>query len=167
MAQPKIEERPKSSAGAKVTVACKLPAGIVIRPYRWITRNENVMGGGSREVREAVTAGAPVVIRGYASKQNEAPRGPIVGGYALTFGVDKEIWDQWLEANRDSDMVRNELVFAHESREVAMAWAKEHEKTVSGLERMNPDGDPRAPRAPANVGNPTEEEERAKKRAAA
>lgn len=158
------DERPKTSAGGKVIVACKQPSGIVIRPFIWSKQQVPVMGGGTREERIAVPSGAPVFIAGVATKHNEAPRARLVGGYALTEGVDAEIWAQWLEVNRNSALVKNGIVFAFEKLDAAEGWCREHKATRSGLEPLEKDGDARAPRAPnPNTSALAEEEERAKK----
>src|SRR4051812_36311075 len=112
--QQKQHDAPKSSAGAKVMVACKLPHGIVIRPFKWAPRAEPVMGGGVRETKEAQSIGDQIVIHGPARKIGEDSRVRVVAGYALTEGVDKDAWDQWLETNANSDMVKQRLIFAYE-----------------------------------------------------
>lgn len=40
------------------------------------------------------------------ARQNE------MGGYVLTPNFPKAIWDKWIETNKDSTMVVNELIFA-------------------------------------------------------
>jgi hypothetical protein len=48
------------------------------------------------------------------------------GGYAITEGVDGELWAAWLKANADSDAVRNNIVFAEEDLNVlkGRAWSR-------------------------------------------
>jgi hypothetical protein len=130
-------------AGAKVTVACKLPHGLILRVFGFDTRSEPVMGGGSKEVKVARQIGESVTLNGNAVPFGKAPEHPIIGGYALTHGVDKELFDKWLEQNRDSDLVRNRLIFAYESQDKAVDRAKEHAKARSGLEPIDPDNLPK------------------------
>lgn len=146
--------RQPSSAGAKVTVACKLPHGLRIRAFEFVTENEPVMGGGIKEVRVARPRGEPILINGTAFPFGQVPNYRIVAGYALTEGVDKDTWDAWLEDNKNSAMVRNGMIFAYEKTAEAVDAAKDHRKLKSGLEPLHLDSDgqlddPRRPR-PAN-----------------
>lgn len=126
-----------------VTVACKLPAGLILRLHRMEETQEPVMGGGSRTVRQARQVGESVRINGNAHPQNKAPRHQIVDGadfgYALTPNVPKAFWDQWLEQNKDHAAVKNGLLFAHVEHRSVEAEAREKEKVRSGMERLNPE----------------------------
>jgi hypothetical protein len=115
-----------------VTVACKLPNGLILRLFEMQRTEELVMGGGVREVDKAfLTDHEPVVLKGCA-----APFGsPIVtiGGYALTQNVDAQYFAEWLRQNSDSDIVRNRLVFAQATRDHVEGMAAEQEEVKSGL----------------------------------
>lgn len=160
--KPRQISRAPSSAGAKVTVACKLPNGLMLQADRMIPSRELVMGGGSREVMVAEKVGLPIQVHGTATSFGEMPKCRVVGGYALTPGVDKELWDQWLKSNENSAMVKNHLIFAYESMDDVEGQAKEQAEVRSGLEPFAKDKDPRAPRAPSNLTAVGEEEGRAR-----
>jgi hypothetical protein len=146
-----------------VVVACKLPAGLLLRLHEVRKEAELVMGGGTREVLIARAVGEPVRINGTAAPfghQRRDSAGEFVsmsGGYALTFGVDKDFWDKWLAQNAELDAVRNKLLFAHEKPVEVQAIAKDRVSLKTGLEPLTPtlaDGggrvyqtDPRAPRS--------------------
>lgn len=142
-----------------VTVGCKMPNGLILRIFTMAEKNEQVMGGGSRKIKEAVEVpGKRVVLNGFSHPQNAAPRARIAGGFALTMGVDKEFWDTWLAQNKDTDIVRNGLVFAHEKVENTTAEAKDKQTLRSGLERLDPKKLPKGikqsdmmPKAPADL----------------
>ena len=141
-----------------VTVACKLPMGIVIREEVERTEKELVMGGGVRDVKVYRPTGKMATIRGCSIPVQRDPNAdypPIVGGAALTFGVDADLWAKWFASNKESDLVRNGLVYAHEKQEMVRGHAKEHAAQKSGLEPLNPAGDPRQPRPSRNVGSVT------------
>lgn len=123
----------------QVTIACKLPHGLTMRIFDMAEASEPVMGGGSRTVKRAVELPARVTINGWSHPQNSAPHATMSGGYALTNGVDKDFWDKWLAQNKDSDIVVNKLIFAHEKEGSASAQAKEQAEIRSGLERINPE----------------------------
>jgi hypothetical protein len=134
-----LEKRP-SSAGAKVTVACKMPNGFWLDGFRSKQVQEAILGGGSREVTQYFRTGDRIRIFG---TNNAPPQNLALGGYALTHGVDKELWDAWLELNKTGDMVRNNIVFAYEKAEMTLGRAKEHRKQATGTEPI----DPRNPQA--------------------
>lgn len=143
-----------------VTVACKLPNGVILRGFNFEMRAEQVMGGGTRDVKVAVDGGQRVVINGMATAPNSqrldmaGAQVSIVSGFALTHGVDADLWENWLSMNKDSDMVRNGLIFAQGKPLDARSQAREHREQKSGMEPMarldpRPDGsverDPRMP----------------------
>ena len=142
-----------------VTVACKLPNGLLIEEIRMEETQEMVMGGGTRTVKVAVRTGRRVLINGYAAPHGRDPRDssgnsiPIASGAALTHNVDKDVWDNWLAANKDSAMVRTGLVFASEKVAEVKAEARANETQRSGLEPMDPQGDVRSPNKAKKVGD--------------
>lgn len=145
--------------GGKVTVACKMPNGLMLRVFNEVEVSVPLFGGGTKTVKEyQEVEGAPrVQIKGTAVAFGQTPRAAMAGGYALTPNVDAEFWEQWLAQNRTSDMVRNNLIFATKQPAQARDKAKEQAGIKSGLEPLNPamkqkgermvPVDPRYPRA--------------------
>jgi hypothetical protein len=136
--------------GDTVTVGCKVPNGLLLRVFKMVEGTEPVLGGGSRKTKVAAQAGETIRINGFS-----LPRGPdfdpdrahaVVGGFGLTHGVDADFFHEWMSQNKDSDLVKNGLIFAHESAESARSEAAEKKSEVSGLEPLRQDRDPRAPR---------------------
>lgn len=147
-----MSEKETGSDGAKtVTVACKIPSGLVLQLCEEQDRSEAVMGGGVKNFKQFFKVGEKVTLNGFS-----VPRGPdfdadnvqpVAGGFGLTYGVNAEFFRKWMEQNKDSDMVRNKLIFAHEKPEYVRDKAKERQADVlSGLEPLKQAGDPRAPR---------------------
>lgn len=126
-------------SGATVVVASKLPFDLVIRICDFTTKLEPVVGGGSREVRVAVPRAESVTIRGNAVPVGVAPTVQMEGGYALTQGVPAAFFAEWLEQNKNTDLVKNKVIFAHGKMTNAVAEAKEHAELKTGLERLDPD----------------------------
>ncbi len=120
-----------------VSVACKLPHGIKIRDYIESSFHENVMGGGSRKVKVFRPVGPTVRIKGPSVPLAFMRLVEVVGGYAITDGVDAKVWDRWLEWNKDMPAVRNNLIFGHESRDRVLGWAREHAGQKSGVEPLD------------------------------
>lgn len=129
----------KESAGRDtVTVACKLPHGLVIQACAMIDADELVQGGGTRRISKAQRLPDTFVVKGNSFPEQAGPRGPFESGYALTPGCPKDLWDRWLEANKANPFVLNKLVFAHSEDRSAAAEARENEKRLSGFERLDP-----------------------------
>jgi hypothetical protein len=127
---------------AQVTVCCKLPHGLTMRLFDMVEIYEQVLGGGSRAVKVAQERKERVTVNGFSYAQNVAPHCKMTGGYAITTGVDKEFWDAWLAQNKDSDVVKNFMIFAHENGNSAQAQANEHAKEYTGvnaMERLDPE----------------------------
>lgn len=141
-----------SSAGAKVTVACKLGlAYLDIQHSHIVNKFEQNMQGG-KQIREAERVGQVVRLRGTAYPRGTPPKGfppppEIVGGAALNRGIDKDWFDAWLEQNKLNPIVQNKMVFAHESDDHVRGEAAELSAFLSGLEPVNPDGDHRIPKS--------------------
>lgn len=129
--------------GGTVTVACKLPHGLFLRNFTMIERDEPVMGGGTKVAKVAQEKGDRIRINGVAVPFGAIPNYPIVGGYALTQNVDADFWNEWLRANRDSDVVKNKLIFAHATPAQAHDQSTEQQKVRSGLEPIDPNNLPK------------------------
>jgi len=148
---------PKSSK--TVTVGCKMPGGLVLRLFQMNTEHEQVMGGGSREVKVARMKDEAVRINGCAVPiGGPQPKHMIIGGYGLTHGVDAEFFAEWMRQNAESKLVKNNMIFVASSRDAAESKAEEQAEIKSGLEPLDPtfitakDGrivpnDPRYPRS--------------------
>lgn len=140
-----------------VTVACKLPNGLILRLFEMAPEQELVMGGGVREVMKAHDLGTRVEINGNTPPFGQAlldSQGEPIStarGFALTTNVDADFWDEWLHQNEGSDIVKRGLIFAHARTADVRAEAREKEKVWTGLEPMRPatptdtTGDPRMP----------------------
>ena len=131
-----------------VSVACKIPNGLVLQLFEMIEDYEPVMGGGSRKIKKAKPIdGATFTVRGPASPNGQAPRGylrpAVAGGYAITPNVPADLWDKWLEQNRSAPYVRNGMIFATDRRDETIKEAKGNRDVMSGLEPVNPAGDKR------------------------
>jgi hypothetical protein len=130
-----------------VTVASKLPGGLWLRNFAFKDMTIHHPNGDSHTEKQAFEIeGSRVKINGYSvSFRKQAPY-EIDHGYALTFNVDADIWDAWLAVNKNSDMVKNRVIFAMPKLEDVRSEVKKMEKVKSGMEQLQPEGDPRAPR---------------------
>lgn len=122
-------------SGEKVTVACKLPHGMRLRLFRMVDGVENVAGNTMRTVQRAQQIGPDVVIKGVAVEFGKDK--VLTAGFALTSGVDKEFFDEWLKQNQHHDAVKNHLIFAASTRDAVEGEAGEHKKQKTGLEPLD------------------------------
>jgi len=130
-----------STGSETVTVASKLPWGLHMQIYDFRTEYEAVMGGGSREFKMARPRhGAKTyTIKGNSYNKTMGDNGKqIEAGYAVTHGIPKAFWEEWLSQNREADYIVNGMIFAHQEYASVAAEAKEKEAIKSGLERLDP-----------------------------
>ena len=135
----------KSVSSSTCTVALKMPTGLVIFEEVSVDFAEPAPAGSITRKRWEPT-GKRVTLKGFAMPFGEAPRHDISGGYGLTHGVDTSFMLNWLEQHKDDDIVKNNLIFIADSAHYAADEAKEKQEIKSGLEPINPSGDPRTPK---------------------
>lgn len=99
----------KNTKSKTVTVGCKLPNGLILE------------------------------LNGQTVEINGANSSRLVGGHGITYDVDAEFFDAWLEAYADRAMVRNGFIFAHDKAADTKAEAAEKENNATGLEAVDPD----------------------------
>jgi hypothetical protein len=122
-----------------VTVACKLPHGLVLRVFDMKPVEEPLPGGGTKKVAKAFARLQTVTLNGYLEKYTPGLAPAAKGSsYALTHGVDKEFFDVWMKQNHDLDAVRNGLIFSDEKPDMLLDQAREFADTRSGLEPVDP-----------------------------
>lgn len=126
-----------------VCVACKKPGGILMRVFEFRDKDEPLMGGGYKTVKEAVQKGGAVFVHGPTVPFGKFPEVPVVGGYALTPNIDAEFAVEYMRQNAESDLVRNRIIYAVDKPETATRLAKEQESIRSGLEPLDPNRLPR------------------------
>ena len=126
---------PVKKSGEKVTVACKLPHGMRLRLFKMVDAMENVAGNTMRTVQRAQQIGPDVVIKGVAVEFGKEKT--LSSGFALTPGIDKEFFDEWLRQNQHHDAVKNHLIFAASTRDAVEGEAGDHKKQKSGLEPLD------------------------------
>jgi hypothetical protein len=144
--QPTRLSRPTRS-GDTVTVACKLPHGLILRCFREEKFMEPTQTGARETTRFMPIDEMQFTIRGTwvgsagqaFAKNNPSVAELLPGGYALTHGVPREIWDNWYAANKKSQIVRNKVVFAYGSESGASDAARQLRGVKSGLEPLDPD----------------------------
>lgn len=127
-------------AGPTVTVACKLPHGLILRLFQPIAAFEPLPGGGVKEITkfEPMHEKGTVLIKGYLEKHTpDQPLAAQGSKYALTHGVDKAFFDEWMKQNAQHDAVKNKLIFGSEKPDELKGKIAENAKQRSGLEPID------------------------------
>ena len=178
---PRVDNRPNANVPAgnptrareTVTVACKVSVPwIDLQLCKPMQVSEQTMNG-SKEVTMFYKDGPVIRIRGTAYPVGQTPEGfpekpERLFGYALTRNIPKDWWDEFTKQYAKWPYLQNGLVYAFANLDDGRAQAKEQRAFTSGLEPINPKGDPRSPRPISEGMDPIEtEEHRAKKMAAA
>lgn len=147
---PQLERQPQAPIGSApsntvhsardvVSVACKMPNGLILRGMERVIEQELVQGGGVRDVERYIANGEQIVLGGTASRPGDA-RPPLLtaSGYRITPNVPKKLWDDWYEANKASDLVRNRIVFAHTDAATVEKEVSRFDRVMTGLEGIDP-----------------------------
>lgn len=121
-----------------VAVACKMPTGLILRGYDPHQEVE-VIPNGTRDVTVYRENGEQVVLGGTTARFGSPQPILTTGGYRITPNVPKKLWDNWYEANKSSDLVKNHIVYAHEDADQAAEFARKHDYVLTGLEGIDPD----------------------------
>lgn len=132
-----VEAPAPKRSGAKLTVGCKLPHGLKLRIFRSEDIEVPNLGGGTRMEKRAVQVGETVTLKGNAVVFGVIPEHLITGGFAMTSGVDADFFREWMRQNKDSDVVKQGLIFAQEKADDASAEAQEKRGLRSGLEQID------------------------------
>jgi hypothetical protein len=131
------------TSGNVVSVACKVPMGLILRVYRKQMMPQKTTDGLVRDVPEFHQFGKEYMVYGPSHPQNAGPHCTIIGDYAITPNIPEELWSLWMAQHRDDMMVINRMIFAYSSNKIAGA-AKEHAGLRSGLERLDSQKLPKA-----------------------
>ena len=128
---------------ATVTVFCKWPGGMILRAGKMVEQPmPSPLGAPISELRFRETGRHRV--NGPAAPFGIAPRAPVIGGYAITKGVPKELWDAWHNANKDADYVRNRIIYAEEDESYGRDKAYDLRSVETGFEPLSQGKDKRA-----------------------
>lgn len=153
---PAAAMRKQRTTGATVTIACKLPTGLLVE--LWDMDPAKAMSvpdgnGGTRFIRPRIPYSEGeerLLIRGSAAErrletvdEKGRPTPPpaletVASGFGLTFGVDADWAEAWFKQNADYPPVRRGLIFMQKSAASARDQAKDHANLLTGFEALNP-----------------------------
>lgn len=130
-----------------VTVACALPHGFRMQLQHEVTIPAPSREDPTRKEKISRFFGEPVIINGPAPNRDQkrvmdGNAVPTTGGYALTFGVSKDLWDKWKTQMEDWEPLVKGQVFAHENSQKTKDEARAGQFGPSGFEPFNPSNPP-------------------------
>ena len=128
---------PAPNPAATICVASKLPFPLRLELQRSTARMERDSGGEHR-VESFVKTGKFFIIDGCARPVNADSEKHLVGGFALTHGVDAEFWAEWVKQNQGCAPLDNGLIFAASKSGYVADKAKEMKGLRSGFEPVDP-----------------------------
>jgi hypothetical protein len=130
-----------------VVVACKYERGIIVRTGKMKPmRVPNPAGGFVSEDRWVADGGQHLIRGPKRGMVSDDPESSNSDGFALTFHVPKDAMDRWMEDNKESAIVKSGLIKVNQSRNEVKAMTREMAGVRTGMEPLNPAGDPRTPR---------------------
>jgi hypothetical protein len=145
---PAIPTSEPATTGETVTVACKLPNGLLLRIFEKQKYMEPTQSGAMKETdvwvaipgRQYAVRGPWAASAGQAYNRNNGAVAELLpGGFGLTHGVPKDIWDEWYAQNKNTALVRKGIIFASPGMQAATIEAKQARAVKSGLEPLDPD----------------------------
>ncbi|RKS87326.1 hypothetical protein DES39_0546 [Orbus hercynius] len=74
---------------------------------------------------------------------NQENKNNLHGAMAMTT-VDEDLYNAWLEANKDNKLVKNQFIFTAKTEKSAKAQKEELKDESTGLEGLGQEGDKRA-----------------------
>lgn len=144
------KQRALPATARTVTVACKVPTGLVLQLQTATDRIETGRNG-LETMHYNVFGGRRYFVHGPAypsTKPTGYPAPPMIeGGYALTRGIPADFWEQWAEQNKMApyfvppDGAEHGMIFAYATTDEVASAAREQEKLLSGLEPLSTDMD--------------------------
>jgi hypothetical protein len=139
--------------GECVIVYSKLPNGIILQLSIEEDSLEPTLGGGGRTYKAFIKHqdGEKYIVPGTALAVGQIPSHKMIAGYAVLSGVPVDFWETWLAQNKDADIVRRQLVFAHRQEADGDVNARDNESLRTGLEPLAV-GTPSAPITDPRVG---------------
>lgn len=137
---------------ATVVVALKHPTGIVIEAFEEKKIAVPDGRGAMRDETMFRSTGKRYPVNGTRMPYGMEAPFRRVGGYALTEGIPKDVWELWLKQHHDHPLVENGLITAFEKLDMAIDFAEENKALKSGLEPLLQKDDPRTPKTRTREG---------------
>lgn len=133
----------KTWSNETVTVCSKLPMQYILQLHDPVERTIQAHGGTMRETihlprRSTKEKPTRFTIEGCSFAQNKGAHQQISGGFAITHGIPKDFWEEWLSQYKDMELVQEGFIFAHKETSSVTQHTKDMSEKPSGFERIDP-----------------------------
>lgn len=141
----KITVSEPATSGETVSVCLKHPGGIIIERYEEKEVREQGPTGYRLVKQYFAIPGSQHTINGYGKLYhfNAEMRGmfqpSFPGNHAITHGVPKSTWDNWLHHHKNDAIVQSGMIFAVPSPADAPLECRSRQNTVTGFEPLDSD----------------------------
>lgn len=120
-----------------VSIACKLPHGLILQLQRKKTIAEPTPTAPDRTVEISERFGPTYTIKGFANGAKD-PDVMVIGHFAINNGIPADFAAKWFEQNDEHPAVVGGFIYLHKSASGATGYAREHAKMLSGFEPADP-----------------------------
>ena len=121
-----------------VSIACKLPHGLIMQLQRQNEVRDPTMASPDRTVKVWQKVGDQITIRGFAKRVDQPSDTLVIGGFAITSNVDAAFAKEWFAQNKEHPSVKGGFIYIHGEQKNVEGYAKAHADLESGLEATNP-----------------------------
>lgn len=126
-----------------VFVVSKMPRGLYLQTHSFIDQDVRVMGGGVEKRKVAVRNPGKFRIKPSVLEFGLIPNFPIVNGFSITRDVPSQLWRDYVQQNSQLELITSGLLAGFDTEADAIAYCNEYAALRTGLEPINPAGDPR------------------------
>lgn len=122
---------------ATVTIGCKLPNGLVLESGYTVEHGNVVRTAGYKRLKlNGANQNRFQIVNNVREMSN--PKAPLHFEPGITENVDEAFFDKWVIDHRDSNIVRNKLVWKVKNRTEAKARAIGETQNDFGMEPRDP-----------------------------
>jgi hypothetical protein len=132
-------------SGDWVYVGCKIPNGVILQRFEWKEEVVSTPTGLQSMKLARPVPGSQFHLNSIGDLRHKPKDfvdrfgGQIAPGFCSITRVPRDLWESWSEIMRDSDLLKNGMVFACKSHDDAVLEATSRADIRSGLEPIDPD----------------------------
>lgn len=137
--KPTLPDQSRSTSTETVTVFCRLPHGLRLSVYDLDEIKRRDALSRNKTPDYSPVQASHIVLRGARDDARYHKKDNVLLGMAGRTDVPKDFWDAWYSQNKNSDFIRNHLVFAETTERAGAARQAELAAERTGFESLDPD----------------------------